>query len=99
MLQIEGGDTVTEVEWQFHLSKLLSSFTWVLSVSVAFLPQIAGGDTVTEVEVDEKLTARRAAQPGFNDCSFPTIAGAPPDLPLHPPTYRPEARNVSPDRS
>jgi len=31
---------------------------------------------VTEVEVDLKLTARRAAQPGFNDCSFPTIAGA-----------------------
>jgi hypothetical protein len=26
--------------------------------------------------VDEKLTARRAAQQGFNDCSFPTIAGA-----------------------
>jgi hypothetical protein len=25
--------------------------------------------------VDEKLTARRAAQQGFNDCSFPTIAG------------------------
>ena len=37
--------------------------------------QIAGGATITEVEVDEKLTARRAAQQGFNDCSFPTIAG------------------------
>ena len=38
--------------------------------------QIASGATVSEVEVDEKLTARRKAQPGFNDCSFPTIAGA-----------------------
>ena len=38
--------------------------------------QISGGATITEVEVDEKLTARRAAQQGFNDCSFPTIAGA-----------------------
>lgn len=37
--------------------------------------QISGGATITEVEVDEKLTARRAAQQGFNDCSFPTIAG------------------------
>lgn len=37
--------------------------------------QIASGATISEVEVDEKLTARRAAQQGFNDCSFPTIAG------------------------
>jgi hypothetical protein len=37
--------------------------------------QIDSGKTVTEVEVDEKLTARRAAQEGFIECSFPTIAG------------------------
>lgn len=37
--------------------------------------EIAGGGTVSEVEVDERLTARRRAQPGFMDCSFPTIAG------------------------
>jgi Xaa-Pro aminopeptidase len=34
------------------------------------------GETLTEVDVDERLTARRAAQPGFVEPSFPTIAGA-----------------------
>lgn len=29
-----------------------------------------------QVEIDEALTARRKAQPGFVDLSFPTIAGA-----------------------
>lgn len=38
--------------------------------------QIASGRTVSEVELDEALTARRAAQPGFIEPSFPTIAGA-----------------------
>lgn len=33
------------------------------------------GKTLTEVEIDEHLTARRAAQPGFVEPSFPTIAG------------------------
>ena len=46
--------------------------------------QIAGGDTVTEVEVHDRLTARRKAQPGFVDCSFPTIAGTPPPHLLDP---------------
>jgi Xaa-Pro aminopeptidase len=33
------------------------------------------GRAVSEVEIDEKLTACRAAQPGFLEVSFPTIAG------------------------
>lgn len=33
------------------------------------------GRTVSEVEIDEVLTACRAEQPGFLECSFPTIAG------------------------
>jgi hypothetical protein len=37
--------------------------------------QIAAGKTFTEVEVDELLTSRRAAQPGFVEPSFATIAG------------------------
>jgi Xaa-Pro aminopeptidase len=54
--------------------------------------KIAGGATITEVEVDEKLTARRAAQQGFNDCSFPTIAGAGPNgAIIH---YRAEAKTA-----
>lgn len=36
---------------------------------------VGGGGTLTEVEVDEQLTARRAAQPGFVGPSFSTIAG------------------------
>jgi Xaa-Pro aminopeptidase len=31
--------------------------------------------SVSEVEIDEVLTAYRAKQPGFLECSFPTIAG------------------------
>lgn len=39
--------------------------------------QVSGkGRTITEVEVDEYLTGRRVAQPGFVETSFPTIAGA-----------------------
>ena len=38
-----------------------------------------GGKTITEVEVDEYLTGRRAAQGGFVETSFPTIAGAGPN--------------------
>uniref|UniRef100_A0A7R9VKA2 Xaa-Pro aminopeptidase P n=1 Tax=Chlamydomonas euryale TaxID=1486919 RepID=A0A7R9VKA2_9CHLO len=37
---------------------------------------LGSGGTLTEVEVDEQLTKRRAAQPGFIGAAFPTIAGA-----------------------
>ena len=37
---------------------------------------IAQGTVLTECQIDEELTARRAAQPGFVEPSFPTIAGA-----------------------
>lgn len=40
---------------------------------------IASGKTLTEVEIDEHLTSYRAAQPGFVETSFPTIAGAGPN--------------------
>lgn len=40
---------------------------------------IAGGTTLTEVDIDRELTARRAAQQGFIEPSFPTIAGAGPN--------------------
>lgn len=40
--------------------------------------QIAAGRTVSEVEVDEFLTGKRAAQGGFIEPSFPTIAGSGP---------------------
>jgi len=33
------------------------------------------GESVSEVEIDKVLTAYRAEQPGFLECSFPTIAG------------------------
>jgi len=39
--------------------------------------QVEAGKTFTEVEVDELLTSRRAAQQGFIEPSFATIAGAP----------------------
>ncbi len=35
--------------------------------------------SISEVEVDEVLTACRAEQPGFLECSFPTIAGVGPN--------------------
>ncbi|PNW79277.1 hypothetical protein CHLRE_09g408851v5 [Chlamydomonas reinhardtii] len=41
--------------------------------------EVATGATVTEVEVDLKLTGFRAAQPGFVETSFSTIAGAGPN--------------------
>jgi Xaa-Pro aminopeptidase len=37
---------------------------------------IESGVTLTECEIDTELTARRAAQAGFIELSFPTIAGA-----------------------
>ena len=37
--------------------------------------QMAAGDCPTEMEVDAQLTALRAAQPGFRELSFATIAG------------------------
>ncbi|KAL3909928.1 MAG: hypothetical protein SGARI_002363 [Bacillariaceae sp.] len=37
---------------------------------------ITQGKSVSEVEIDEVLTGFRAEQPGFLECSFPTIAGA-----------------------
>jgi Xaa-Pro aminopeptidase len=36
---------------------------------------VAGGAALTECDVDEQLEARRAAQEGFVEPSFPTIAG------------------------
>ena len=36
---------------------------------------VVRGKSVSEVEIDEVLTAYRAQQPGFLECSFPTIAG------------------------
>lgn len=38
--------------------------------------RVRGGHAVSEVEVDEVVTSLRAAQPGFVDVSFPSIAGA-----------------------
>eukprot|EP00879_Flechtneria_rotunda_P015989 GHRR01016722.1.p1 GENE.GHRR01016722.1~~GHRR01016722.1.p1 ORF type:complete len:698 (+),score=235.84 GHRR01016722.1:303-2396(+) len=38
--------------------------------------KIGSGGTLTEVEVDLELTGRRQQQQGFNEPSFPTIAGA-----------------------
>ncbi|KAA6418050.1 MAG: putative Xaa-Pro aminopeptidase P-like [Trebouxia sp. A1-2] len=44
---------------------------------LAFLEkEIGDGRVMDEVEVDAELTARRKAQPGFVEASFPTIAGA-----------------------
>ncbi|KAL0020575.1 hypothetical protein WJX77_005157 [Trebouxia sp. C0004] len=44
---------------------------------LAFLEkEIGDGRVLDEVEVDAELTARRNAQPGFIEASFPTIAGA-----------------------
>ena len=40
---------------------------------------VVNGRSFTEVEIDEHLTARRAAQPGFVTTSFDTIAGAGPN--------------------
>jgi Xaa-Pro aminopeptidase len=37
------------------------------------------GRSVSEVEIDEVLTGYRAEQPGFVECSFPTIAGVGPN--------------------
>jgi len=48
---------------------LVKFFTWLEKT-------IASGKTVTECQIDEELTARRAAQAGFVELSFPTIAGA-----------------------
>lgn len=41
--------------------------------------QVAAGAALDEVTVDEFLTGRRAAQPGFVEPSFPTIAGSGPN--------------------
>ena len=38
--------------------------------------QVSAGRPVDEVAVDEYLTGRRRAQPGFVEPSFPTIAGS-----------------------
>lgn len=37
------------------------------------------GRSISEVEIDEVLTGYRAEQPGFLECSFPTIAGVGPN--------------------
>eukprot|EP00798_Chlamydomonas_sp_ICE-L_P002572 gene2572-30958_t len=41
--------------------------------------EVAVGKVITEVEVDMYLTSRRAAQPGFYEPSFSTIAGSGPN--------------------
>ena len=48
-----------------------------MSMTDAQWLQIGGGRVMDEVEVDAELTARRKAQPGFVEASFPTIAGMP----------------------
>jgi Xaa-Pro aminopeptidase len=48
---------------------LVKFFTWLEKT-------IASGTSLTECQIDEELTARRAAQAGFIELSFPTIAGA-----------------------
>ncbi|KAL4527940.1 hypothetical protein Ndes2526B_g07731 [Nannochloris sp. 'desiccata'] len=48
---------------------LVKFFTWLDKT-------ISSGKTLTECQIDEELTARRAAQAGFIELSFPTIAGA-----------------------
>lgn len=40
---------------------------------------VHNGRTVDEVEIDTVLTSYRAQQPGFIECSFPTIAGVGPN--------------------
>jgi Xaa-Pro aminopeptidase len=40
---------------------------------------VVQGRSVSEVEIDEVLTGCRAEQPGFLECSFPTIAGVGPN--------------------
>ena len=40
---------------------------------------VENGESVSEVEIDEVLTGCRAEQPGFLECSFPTIAGVGPN--------------------
>ena len=55
------------------------------------LLQIGGGRVMDEVEVDAELQARRHAQPGYIEPSFPTIAGyhsrPPPPPPPPPPAF------------
>jgi Xaa-Pro aminopeptidase len=40
---------------------------------------VVQGKSVSEVEIDKVLTGCRAEQPGFLECSFPTIAGVGPN--------------------
>ena len=40
---------------------------------------VASGAALTEASIDEELSRRRGAQPGFVEPSFPTIAGAGPN--------------------
>lgn len=72
-------------------------WTWWVDQPLGSGAQIAGGNTVTEAEVDEHLTARRKAQPGFVDCSFPTIAGnIPPPFSTIAPRKRARLRGAAP---
>ncbi len=72
-------------------------WTWWVDQPLGSGAQIAEGNTVTEVEVDEHLTARRKAQPGFVDCSFPTIAGnIPPPFSTIAPRKRARLRGAAP---
>ncbi len=47
--------------------------------SLCCFVQIAAGRSLNEVDVDDFLTGRRAAQAGFIEPSFPTIAGSGPN--------------------
>ena len=51
---------------------LAEFFTWFEG---ALPDALAGRTTITELTIDERITAARAARPGFVSCSFSTIAG------------------------
>lgn len=61
-------------------SKVISvQLEYGMSGSATLFLQIAAGRPLNEVDVDNFLTGRRAAQPGFIEPSFPTIAGSGPN--------------------
>lgn len=75
--QAKGLKNIAELEGhkEAHLRDgvaLVKFFCWLEK-------EVASGKTLTEVEIDEHLTSYRAAQPGFIEPSFPTIAGAGPN--------------------
>lgn len=66
---------LTELEIDAHLPA--KAVSWCPAVHPFGCLTQTAGKTLTEVEIDEHLTAQRAAQPGFIEPSFPTIAGEP----------------------